>query len=58
MGRIAREQEPNGKNCLVHAPSLHGGVFVGAGWFILACQGAAWLHTSGMVASMHPFNKT
>jgi hypothetical protein len=24
----------------------------GAGWFILACPGAAWLQTSGMVASI------
>ncbi len=52
MGRRAREQEPNGKICLVDAPSLHGGVFVGAGWFTLACPGAAWLHTLGMVGSI------
>ncbi len=55
---IAREQEPNGKICVVHAPSLHGGVFVGAGWFTLACLGAAWLHTWGMVASIQKEVKT
>jgi hypothetical protein len=35
MGSLAGEQEPNEKKCSVHTPSIHpsihGGVFMGAG---------------------------
>jgi hypothetical protein len=35
MGRLDSEQNPNEKECVVQAPYIHGGVFVGVNSFSL-----------------------
>jgi hypothetical protein len=43
MWRLGRQQEPHEKNDIVHASSIHGGAFVGAGSLWQKKGGAFWV---------------